>query len=223
MSAAACQAANEEGNESLVWDNQSKPIDIWKWIKSLRNKQSNNLSGTVSSESDILTDRQNIAEQLNSLFVNAGRTSTSNCQDGDKVLMRASSSLNIKLRHFVSKTSKASESFQVPLASVEFLYTQFKSLKNNHAKGIDDIGPYCVKMTADIILPSLCYVLNTNIITGIFPSSWKLAKVTPLYKKGKGDNIENYHQYLFTWHFAASGEIPLNNFWRAPYRHYRNY
>ena len=97
-----------------------------------------------------------------------------------------------KLKHFVSKTSKASESFQIPLASIEFVYTQLKSLETNKAKGIDDIGPYSLKIAADIISPSLCYVLNTSIITGTFPSSWKLANLTPLYKKGKSDNIENY-------------------------------
>ena len=147
-----------------------------------------------------------IAEQFNSPFVNAGRPSTSNCQYEDQVLMRASSSLN-KLKSFVSKTSKASESFQIPLASTEFVYTQLKSLKTNKAKGIDDIGPYFLKMAADIISPPLCYVLNTSIITGIFPSSWILAKVISLYKKGKSDNIENYRTHCLFYR-------KYQNYWR---------
>jgi len=35
-------------------------------------------------------------------------------------------------------------------------------------------------------------VLNCSINSGIFPHQWKLAKVSPLYKKGPKDCIENY-------------------------------
>ena len=65
-------------------------------------------------------------------------------------------------------------------------------------------------MAADIMSP-LCYVLNTYIITGTFPSSWKLAKVTPLYKKGKSDSIDTITQYLFYQH--------CQNYWRLRHVH----
>ena len=32
-----------------------------------------------------------------------------------------------------------------------------------------------------------------SINTGVFPSSWKIAKVTPVQKSGSVNEIENYH------------------------------
>ena len=183
--------AKHDYYESLIRNNQNKSRGLWKCIKFLRHKQSNNVPGTMTSGHNILTDSQNTVEQFNLSFVNVGTPTSSSCQDRDQMVMHASSSLN-KLQEFVSKMSKASESFQIPLVSNEFVYAQLKSLKTNKAKGIDDIGPYFLKLAADILSLSLCHVLNTSIITGTFPSSWKLAKVTPLYKKGKADNIANY-------------------------------
>ncbi len=38
----------------------------------------------------------------------------------------------------------------------------------------------------------LTIIINTSIVTGIFPASWKNAIVTPLHKKGNQDEISNY-------------------------------
>ena len=36
-------------------------------------------------------------------------------------------------------------------------------------------------------------VINVSLRTGIFPTDWKAARLTPIYKSGSTDNIENYH------------------------------
>ena len=47
-------------------------------------------------------------------------------------------------------------------------------------------------MAASIVSPSLTVIFAKSIETGIFPDKWKLATVTPIFKKGKRDDPNNY-------------------------------
>ena len=57
---------------------------------------------------------------------------------------------------------------------------------------IYNIGPKILKMSANVITPSLTFIVNKNIISGEFPSSWKEAKVKPLFKSGAKDDVNNH-------------------------------
>ena len=45
-----------------------------------------------------------------------------------------------------------------------------------------------LKMAGNIIAPSLTQIFIKSINTGIFPTDWKLGRVTPIFKKGKRDD-----------------------------------
>ena len=47
-------------------------------------------------------------------------------------------------------------------------------------------------MAASIVSPSLTLIFAKPIETGIFPDEWKLARATPVFKKGKRDDPNNY-------------------------------
>ena len=49
-----------------------------------------------------------------------------------------------------------------------------------------------LKRLTNIISPVLAYLINRSVFTGMFPRSFKVAKVVPLYKKGEKDNPSNY-------------------------------
>ena len=42
------------------------------------------------------------------------------------------------------------------------------------------------------IAPSLTLIFNQSIRTGIFPTDWKVARVTPIYKSGEKHSMTNY-------------------------------
>ena len=49
-----------------------------------------------------------------------------------------------------------------------------------------------LRMAASIVSPSLTAIFAKSIETGIFPDEWKLARVSPIFKKGKRDDPNHY-------------------------------
>ena len=74
----------------------------------------------------------------------------------------------------------------------EFVIEQIKKLDEKKAKGTDDLQAHFLKHSAHIIGPVLTQIFNLSIKTGIFPESWKLAKISPVHKKGEKVELNNY-------------------------------
>ena len=60
------------------------------------------------------------------------------------------------------------------------------------ATGIDKIPAKVLKISADIIAPSLTAIFNLSLHTAIFVSEWKLPGVQPIYKSEDKSKYENY-------------------------------
>ena len=58
--------------------------------------------------------------------------------------------------------------------------------------GLDCIGPRLLKIGSTVLSPSITFIINKSITSGVFPSIWKHAKVKPLYKSGAKDELNNY-------------------------------
>ena len=56
-------------------------------------------------------------------------------------------------------------------------------MPGNKASGLDNILARLLKEVAPVVTRSLTHVINLSITTGIFPNSWKIAKVTPIFKE----------------------------------------
>ena len=69
-----------------------------------------------------------------------------------------------------------------------------RKLDVRKATGLDKIPCKLLKVAADIVAPSLTKIYKPSIITGIFPSEWKLEGVTSIFKKGKKNNPCNYRR-----------------------------
>ena len=57
---------------------------------------------------------------------------------------------------------------------------------------MDGISAKVLKIAAPVIAPLLALIFNQSISTGIFPSDWKIARVTPIFKTGAKHDMENY-------------------------------
>ena len=63
------------------------------------------------------------------------------------------------------------------------------SLKPKTSSGLDFISPKILKLSVDVIATPLTYVINTSLLSGEFPSTWKEAKVIPIFKN-KGSRMD---------------------------------
>ena len=66
-------------------------------------------------------------------------------------------------------------------------------VKANAATGPDDIPAYVIRNIAQFIAPSITSLFNSSLATGCYPSEWKKANVTAVYKrKGSKSDAANY-------------------------------
>ena len=57
---------------------------------------------------------------------------------------------------------------------------------------MDNTPAKVLKITANIIAPSLTYIFNISLQSGIYVDDWKLAKIIPIYKSEDRKQCENY-------------------------------
>ena len=67
-----------------------------------------------------------------------------------------------------------------------------KHLPSNKATGPDDIGNFILKSTAVSIFKPLCKLFNYSLNKKTFPKCWKIANVTPVFKKNEKMFCKNY-------------------------------
>ena len=51
---------------------------------------------------------------------------------------------------------------------------------------------FLIKKVVDLLVEPLLYICNLSLNRGVFPKKLKIAKVTPIFKKGQKENINNY-------------------------------
>ncbi|PFX25180.1 hypothetical protein AWC38_SpisGene10190 [Stylophora pistillata] len=97
-----------------------------------------------------------------------------------------------KLQNFVITRKDASITFSIPPITENKNIDCLKNISSNKASGIDDISARMLILAAPIIAPSIAKLINYLFITSLFPQRWKTAKVTPLFKGGGQENVNNY-------------------------------
>ena len=65
-------------------------------------------------------------------------------------------------------------------------------LSKSKATGLDMISARLIRECADPICVPICNIFNQSIRQGIFPDDWKCARVTPLFKLGDRNDVNNY-------------------------------
>lgn len=60
------------------------------------------------------------------------------------------------------------------------------------ATGLDGISVKMLKISCDFILAPLTHTINMSLKTGVVPTAWKAAKVSPVFKAGDHEDTNNY-------------------------------
>jgi hypothetical protein len=91
-----------------------------------------------------------------------------------------------------------------------------KILDTSKAIGPDLLNPRLFKEAAYILKYPLCTLFNLSLTLSTFPSEWKYANVTPVFKKDCPSNLKNYRPISLISILAKVME-------RLVYKHIYNY
>ena len=151
----------------------------WSVINELRGKSKESSSTFSKFKNAELADKKLLANKFNSYFSNLAATLNEGIPNhNDKPF---------EFTKFLHK-SEQSSLFLNDTEENEVLEI-IKKFSNDKSS---DFPIVVIKHCAKIIAPTLCRLYNMYMINGTFPEELKLGIITPIYKKGKNDEIENY-------------------------------
>ena len=82
--------------------------------------------------------------------------------------------------------------FSLKTVSEKDVLKILQALKPKKSSGKDGITSEIMKIGSKFLVVPLTYMINFSILTGKFPTNWKIAKVVPLHKKGDKKLLKNY-------------------------------
>ena len=80
----------------------------------------------------------------------------------------------------------------------EMFKKRLSKVKKNGAPGPDKVTQQVLAELQDVVALPLCIIFNKSLNTGEVPEDWKLANVTPVFKKGSRSLAENYRPISLT-------------------------
>ena len=175
------KATKSQYYKERLRENSSNSAAVWKTINDVMGrdiKQSNINSIKINSTSSTTSNPQEMSETFNTFFIEIGESLAEKLPDSSK-----------SYRDYLVQ---AQSSFQLRLVTPIEVLGLLKNLSANKATGLDKIPCRLVKMAAPFINDSLSSMFNASIISSIFPSDWKLAKIIPIHKGNEKDELNNY-------------------------------
>eukprot|EP00061_Rhincodon_typus_P000354 g11423.t1 len=77
----------------------------------------------------------------------------------------------------------------------EKVLVKLNGLKVNKSPGPDGLHPSVLKEIAEEIVEALVVIFQKSLESGRIPEDWKIANVTPLFKKELRQKTENYRPW----------------------------
>ena len=181
----------ENGRKKLdALEREKDTGKIWGCIKSYLNwnKQSGAPTMLVDKNGKPETSPKRLAELQNDFYI----TKVSKIRE---VLPKGGEPLKV-LQGMMKERQRPdiTQNLEFRAVSPEEIDKILGSLKNSKSSGLDWIDTHILKMSKNVILPALTKIVNLSIKTNTFPTSWKNAKIVPLYK-GKDANRTSPKSY----------------------------
>ena len=85
-----------------------------------------------------------------------------------------------------------SSTFVLRCVTLPDLILAISRLSASRAVGVDGVPMFAIRMCLGTIAPHILQLVNSSIFSLIFPDSWKVAIVTPVYKSGDPSNPSNF-------------------------------
>ncbi len=149
----------------------------WSLINSLITGKNDKSTNNSVSNSKL------IAESFNEYFVNIGPSLAT--EASEEVLAQHTSS-------YENFNPSLDTTFRFHSIDVNNIVLALMNHKVNKSTGLDTIPAKVLRLSADIIAPSLRYIFTLSLYTGIYIDEWKRARVIPVCKSEDRRKCENY-------------------------------
>ena len=95
--------------------------------------------------------------------------------------------------------------------TVEDVCKRLALLRKDKSPGADDMSPRLLKTISTEIAEPVTANFNESFSKGIVPMDWKIANITPIYKKGSRKSAVNYRPVSLTSHLSKLMEAILRD------------
>ena len=156
----------------------------WKIINEIRGKAKSLNKPSFVINGKLVNDRREIANAFNQYFVSIAINMNKNANidtDGIQILPLHDNSKYLDKR--------IEESIYMHPCTPQEIYDLIHELKNDKAS---DIPVNVLKKCSDILSVYLDRFINSFMTQGIFPDLLKIGQISPVYKKGNSQLMDNY-------------------------------
>ena len=205
-------------DEKSVTDNKK----FWKTVKPfLSNKTLKSLSITLVEKDEIIREETVIAETFNTFFTNiVSNLKTPPYFDSDfkEDFINADEAIMAIVEKYekhpsiikIKKFTQNKFSFEFQTIDREYVLKEIRALKLNKASQEQDVPTKTVKENDELFADFIHSAYNDSIIqSNIFPSCFKNAGVTPVFKKGLKSKVDNYRPVSILPNISKLFERPL--------------
>ena len=165
--------------------NKRNPKQLWKNLHDLTNKSKKYSTPSINKQDgEPVLDPEETANSFNDFFISVFEQYVT-----DEL---STNCISDNLKTFIQTKLSSEVKFDIPPISVTYVKNQLASLDPTKATGLDGLSAKFLRISSSVIAAPLTKILNLSISTGIFPDSFKKAKVTPCFKKGDKSDKSNY-------------------------------
>ena len=93
---------------------------------------------------------------------------------------------------------KSKASIHNLVVTEEMVLSKLKEINTNKSCGPDSMHPRILKELSNYIAKPIAAIFNASLQQGTLPHDWKLANISPIYKKGSRNIAENYRPISLT-------------------------
>ena len=148
--------------------------------ETLNRKEKNSVTETMIINGQDCSNKEIVVEEFNTFFATVEEKIEQNIRKHE----------GSHYRNYLTNDIRCNFAFHLIVYNATMRI--IKNTKISTSKGHDGISSELLKLITNDISKCITVIINQLLTSGIFPNSLKIAKVTPIFKKGNNNVITNY-------------------------------